>query len=320
MTEDDALLRQCLRQQIDEFDMVSSVYCQPGELLVDDHSIAADINEYLTQSSPSPFNLTSKLDYRICLNTPATGKVDVRVELPHYYPALEHPYITVRASCYSKQQDQEIKRQIDAFIANEVVDKEEPYAFAIISWIQENLERFLTVRIDAATPEVVSSPKLVTFERLWIYSHHIKSEKKRHTLVNTARDLDLSGFSRPGWPGIICVEGLHDNTQEYWKIIRGMKWKKIRIRIVEQKRRCVEELDGFRRFPAFREMLFADASELENGDAAGKMITMDESDGEDSDEASGGSNKIRMDMSVFMKYLEKHNSLYVRKELFGFTS
>lgn len=42
--------------------------------------------------------------------------------------------------------------------------------------------------------------------RLWIYSHHIYSSKKRRTIGNLAHQLNLSGFCRPGKPGESIVQ------------------------------------------------------------------------------------------------------------------
>ena len=55
------------------------------------------------------------------------------------------------------------------------------------------------------------------FTRLWIYSHHIYSKVKRRDMLELARDCAVTGFSLPGKPGIICVEGPAANTADWWK-------------------------------------------------------------------------------------------------------
>ncbi|GBP02321.1 RWD domain-containing protein 2A [Eumeta japonica] len=169
------------------------------------------------------------------------------------------------------------------------MDKSETYIFQVLHWLQEKIE--VLIKNDDNEIETNNpTPELADFERLWIYSHHIKSKTKRQEIVRQSRNLDLSGFCRPGKPGIICVEGLKECTQEFWRIIKGMRWQKISICKTESSRKSRQELDKSRRFDGFKEQLFCD----------------------DIDDEAGV-----MNMRLFLKYLELHNSGYMKKELFG---
>lgn len=55
-----------------------------------------------------------------------------------------------------------------------------------------------------------------TFTRLWIYSHHIYNKSKRKNILDWAKELQLTGFSMPGKPGVVCVEGLQAACEEFW--------------------------------------------------------------------------------------------------------
>ena len=59
--------------------------------------------------------------------------------------------------------------------------------------------------------------KPCTFTRMWIYSHHIYSKEKRKCILEWAKELHLTGFSMPGKPGVICVEGIQENCEDYWQ-------------------------------------------------------------------------------------------------------
>uniref|UniRef100_T1H496 Small nuclear ribonucleoprotein Prp3 C-terminal domain-containing protein n=1 Tax=Megaselia scalaris TaxID=36166 RepID=T1H496_MEGSC len=102
-----------------------------------------------------------------------------------------------------------------------------------MSWLQDNLEDY--IKQDQCSEITSKDEELVDFERLWIYSHHIKSKTKRKNIIQNANELDLSGFMRPGKPGVICVEGLKSNTTEFYKIIKSWTWQKITIRSNEVK-------------------------------------------------------------------------------------
>lgn len=40
---------------------------------------------------------------------------------------------------------------------------------------------------------------------------------KRKDILDLSREFDLTGFCLPGKPGIICVEGMSRNTDDWWQ-------------------------------------------------------------------------------------------------------
>lgn len=279
-----SLIKICLRKQLDELEMLTSIYCNPGELSIDDHSIAADINEFLEDRLN---DLNRQLDYTITLEH-NNSKIYVTFQLPHLYPCTKLANISVRSSVFSKVGENAFKKKLQEFL--HTLDKSEVYTFEVLTWIQDNVDQFIGVQENQTKSG--DNKKWIEFERLWIYSHHLKSKTKRQEIVKSARQLNLSGFSRPGKPGIICVEGCKRNTEEFWKYIRSMNWQKITIRKSEVKTIDLEDMDSVRKFKNFSEQLFVQ-------------------DGDDQQE-------VQMDMSMFMKFLEKHDCTYIRKDLFGF--
>lgn len=282
--DDKLLMKMCLRKQLDELEMLTSIYCNPGELKIDDHSIAADINEFLEDRLKE---LSSQLDYTIMLEH-HDSKIYVTFQLPHLYPSSKLANISVRSSMFSKVEESSIKNKLEQFL--DTLDTSEVYSFEVLTWIQDNIESMIGTE-DKQVKAV--DKKWIEFERMWIYSHHLKSKTKRQEIVKSARQLNLTGFSRPGKPGIICVEGWKRNTEEFWKYIRSMNWQKITIRRSEVKTIDSEEMDSVRKFVNFSEQLFAHTGDDEQLE-------------------------VQMDMSMFMKFLEKHDCTYMRKDLFGF--
>jgi len=51
--------------------------------------------------------------------------------------------------------------------------------------------------------------------RHWIWSHHIYSQKKRHSMVEWCSELKLRGACLAGKPGLIIVEGDADCVREF---------------------------------------------------------------------------------------------------------
>lgn len=45
-----------------------------------------------------------------------------------------------------------------------------------------------------------------------------------------AKELHLCGFSTPGKPAVIIVEGRLQSCEEFWKTVRSWQWKRISLR------------------------------------------------------------------------------------------
>lgn len=81
----------------------------------------------------------------------------------------------------------------------------------------------------AATPATVTEcPNDILQVVLWM--HHIKSTEKRKNVVGWARELGCSGFSKPGFPGVVVVEGAAPDVREYVARVRALQWQAIQVR------------------------------------------------------------------------------------------
>eukprot|EP01094_Clydonella_sp_ATCC50884_P028566 TRINITY_DN8615_c0_g1_i1.p1 TRINITY_DN8615_c0_g1~~TRINITY_DN8615_c0_g1_i1.p1 ORF type:complete len:281 (+),score=68.61 TRINITY_DN8615_c0_g1_i1:137-979(+) len=63
----------------------------------------------------------------------------------------------------------------------------------------------------------------------FVLFHHIKSSTKRRHLQQWAAEHGLSGFSRPGTPGVLFVQGEQHGLDLYLKRVRSMHWKKMSV-------------------------------------------------------------------------------------------
>lgn len=290
------LLKQCIRDQCDEVEMLQSIFCNPGEMKITDYSILTDMFDYLDGKHD---RLSQKMDYSITIPFSNVGEsLELQFEYPHTYPTFEQPCITVRAMLNASNKlhiENEIKRNIYEYIDNEKFDKSTVYVYPLVVWLRDNINEIISLTMKPLTahkqsPVHTTADSSVEMERLWIYSHHLKSSQKRQEILKLAKELDLTGFSRPGKPGIICVEGIKKNTQEFWKVIRQWAWQRITIRLGETKSKPTSKCNQFRRFSQFLEVL------CNMDDAAGSVAPIN--------------------MSEFMKFLDNHNCGYVKKELF----
>ncbi|XP_016973951.1 RWD domain-containing protein 2A [Drosophila rhopaloa] len=277
--------RRCISQQLEELEMLSSIYCAPGELQMLDAGVVADFNEFIEEHKGKlAASLLSHLEYVVKLSLPAKQSVEVRVELPHLYPILEQARVSVHTPLLGKCKEQRLKIDMEQYQSERREEDAEPYIFQLLSWLQEYIEYLLKRPASEfveqpAEPQDPPQPAASHLERMWIYSHHIKSTAKRQELIRQARQLQLTGFSRPGKPGIICVEGESGNVQEFWRTIKALRWQKISLVRTEPRQRK-------RGFEDFSEQLF----NAEEG---------------------------VMNMGQFIRFLEAHGFGYMKSELFG---
>ncbi|XP_068931163.1 RWD domain-containing protein 2B isoform X3 [Petaurus breviceps papuanus] len=122
-------------------------------------------------------------------------------------------------------------------------------------WVKEHASAYITRE---PAPSVTTYSTDVTFTRLWIYSHHVYDKQKRQYILEWATDLSLSGFSMPGKPGVICVEGSQSTCEEFWARLRRLAWKRILIRHREDITfdGTQDELQKQRKFFNFEEKVF----------------------------------------------------------------
>lgn len=276
------LTRECLRKQAEEYELLKSMYSNPGEFQVDNPNIIREVEAFLCGNRSS---VNEKLDYRINLIINESIKIELSVMLSHYYPSHEQPMLMIRTDSFSRQQEKLVKEAIERFIETEI-DKNEPYIFQVITWLQDN---FVTLVKQAQKNAIdkTCEAKDEKIQRMWLWSHHIYSKIKRQDIMKLSKDYNLSGFMWPGKPGVICFEGGYDDVEEAVKTIKSWQWQKLKIVKTEVKEKKVE---NFYRFAGFKEIL------------------TNEDDAENA----------KMDTSEFFKYLESHRSTYMKKELFGF--
>lgn len=86
-----------------------------------------------------------------------------------------------------------------------------------VEWVKENSSTYLNIVSPSDHQKGTGmTPEDSIFTRLWIYSHHIYNKQKRKYILEWSEELGLSGFSMPGKPGVVCVEGAQESCEEFW--------------------------------------------------------------------------------------------------------
>ncbi|CAD7963759.1 unnamed protein product [Amoebophrya sp. A120] len=106
--------------------------------------------------------------------------------------------------------------------------------------------------------EVTSTGQTITkakkLGRRLMYSHHIRAPGKRRAIIECARQLNLSGFSKIGYPGVVLIEGEEDACDAYVNAIQRLRWKYFAVRgeeIVEADDECLATgtINSLRKLP-----------------------------------------------------------------------
>ena len=296
-----------LEQQIGEFELLQSMYSVPGEFTADTPDTLTLIRAFTNHTSTSlpradlGFSVHAKVpvmleefssseDEESEEKAPMVAQIykpiQISFQIPQSYPLVSNPLAHVRSNELSRKDEESLNKRLQDFISADHV-LGEPCLLNVIQWIKDNCGTFFS--LDNDIPLNVN-PTVPEFCRMWLYMHHIYSKTKRRSILAWAEELELTGFCLPGKPGVVCVEGVSENTAEYYHRLRKMNWKSITCR----KREVVEcatakDIGCHHKVQGFGELTFD----------------------------THGPRGNHMNMGQFYQYLERHQLGYMFKELFG---
>ncbi|XP_053561965.1 RWD domain-containing protein 2B [Bombina bombina] len=248
--------------QLSEIELLSSMFPTEDEFVVTDQLALAELRDYAekkTTNIPS-----SKIQFTVNVeleNTTADKEaLSLYCSYPLNYPAVP-PEITVRSHLLGRPQQAQLNADLNTYLKS--ICSGDVCILSATEWVKDHASAYMIkVSAPSETQPDRCTPKDVTFTRLWIYSHHIYNKNKRKHILEWSKELELSGFSMPGKPGVVCVEGLQDNCEEFWDRIRKLTWKRILIRHREDiPMACADmdirkEIQKLRRFPPLEEKAF----------------------------------------------------------------
>jgi len=286
-------IKECLQLQLSEVEMLSSMFPGGCEFYLGDDNFTSEAQAFIDGDGEP---VTSSLDFtiNIIINN---HKIELRFDIPSDYPVCK-PDCYARSNELSNKQHCKLNQDLRDYIYS--VDDLELCAGSTVLWLQDNAHLYFSLETGSKDDSPVTQTTTKnddTFSRYWIYSHHIRSKVKRKNIIDLARDNHLTGFSLPGRPGIICVEGRGDNAEDFWIRVKGWNWQRLVIKRLEK-----EVMSGkadersLRYFTKFEEISFLSPNQQTRYHKSGSA---------------------NMDMGLFFKYLEDHNCGYVFKDYFN---
>lgn len=285
--EESINVKDMLELQMAEVEMLMSMYPDPNELKIEDPLALPLIRSFLDGNIKYEY-LYSRVGFTAYLYPKPECKIELVCHLPHEYPCVK-PEIFIRASLISKNDLRQLKDDLDAYVMT--MERGDICMGLVLQWIEENASNYIHDTKEAENKSNSPTEKSDEFVRLWIYSHHIFSKFKRRDLVDWGNELKVTGFSMPGKPGVICVEGYSQNVEEYWYRVRRMSWKKIAVKEKEQFHLGDKDLKEFQKFSSFEEMVF--------------------------DARAGKGREYHMDLGKFYEFLQERDLGWIFSLYFG---
>uniref|UniRef100_A0A8B9QSE7 RWD domain containing 2B n=1 Tax=Anas platyrhynchos TaxID=8839 RepID=A0A8B9QSE7_ANAPL len=214
--------------QVSELELLSSMFPRREEFLVTDPLALAELQ--LAAASEAAEMPSSKVQFTLNVKPEGPGaEFSMVCALPFKYPTVP-PEITVRSPLLSRSQQIQLNSDLKTYLMQNCSG--EPCMLSAREWVKDHASAYVDRELSSSsvTTSNASQSEDVIFTRLWIYSHHIYNKQKRKNIIEWAKELSLSGFSMPGKPGVVCVEGLQSNCDEFWSRVRRLTWKRILIR------------------------------------------------------------------------------------------
>jgi len=280
-------LQSNLLLQLNELEMLVSMYPGDKELHLSNPALLQDIQEYLDGAVSSPPSV------EFSLNVDVDGDViETVIKLSCKYPESCLPEVYLRCSKFSRSEQSRINTDVLTALETESIP-EEPCILFLLDWIQTNASQYLFSSKNKSQEQVAtvsdstSSNSSGMFSRYWIYSHHIYSKIKRRDMLDMSKEFNVTGFVLPGKPGIICIEGDSKNTAEWWSIVKNWQWKRLSLKIQEDIQ--TDDVSSLSKFSGFQEI----------------------------GEVKGNTRDYHMDLGAFQLYLTEHGFQSVFQELFS---
>lgn len=220
--------------KVHEIEILSSMYSDDFRL--DDPSTLLDLQSTIlaqeSSSNPSQHRYNNSIRFSLKLISPENRNIEATFDLPASYPS-EPPCLSIRCSSIeNRAESSKLSSDLHTHL-RENIPKGEPVVLEVVQWLLANVETYIQASIQHHKQQSISEVVKKVDEvmaRYWIYSHHIYNTAKRKIILETARWFKLTGFSAPGKPGIVCVEGDRSACEAFWQKIKGLTWKKISIK------------------------------------------------------------------------------------------
>ena len=238
-----------LRRAVDEVDVLQAIY---GDALDDDDGDAASSFRVISASQLESARLLLEGDddaasganipqqrLEVELSIPIGvalgggsdddgGSATIRCRMPPGYPETAATVALISLDGLRRAYRDDIAKKLNERAAESASTGQEA-VLDIIDYLKELVAHCADCDTANAANDTGVADPLVADEdssewgRRWIWVHHVTNKTRCKSIVEEARHLNLRGFLKPGYPGIVCIEGNGHKCDEYVTWIKGNK-------------------------------------------------------------------------------------------------
>lgn len=129
---------ECLELQLQEIELLQSMFANPGEFNMFDDSMVENAQTYIGDEK-TRYNPPSHLDFTINLTVEDSLKLSICIHLPHLYPCIE-PEVFVRSDQMNRKQETNFNVELNKMIQS--LERNSVCLYTAVNWIQENVQNF----------------------------------------------------------------------------------------------------------------------------------------------------------------------------------
>ena len=195
-----------------------------------------------------------------CTSLNADGCVGARVQYPLRYPSTQPLACTVAHGTKADLSAAELDA-LRAAVASSAQSWEQDteWAAEVVMALQDAVDTLVEgrrQRLDQAAHVAQEAQERAHREatarigRRLIWFHHIKNPSKKHDIKVWSRELHLGGYSKPGFPGVVIVEGADADCEEFCRRLRRLRWQAMVVKWHESEELPdpAASVDDFRKF------------------------------------------------------------------------
>lgn len=149
----------------------------------------------------------------------------MHLTLPREYPSRSNPIATCNAPNLSKDQHHLLQTALNDRL-EEMSSSTEERIFEIVEFFADCIPEHPPFPETAGvhTEKIESSS---TTSTVLIWFHHLLSTRKRKDILALST---VRGISKPGYPGILVLQGAKHNVNDAITELKGMRWQAIQVR------------------------------------------------------------------------------------------
>ena len=189
------------------------------------------LDEANASDAPSQIDIEAFVRTEACDGNTSNDGVRLRMSLPLGYPTIHSASVTVvHTPKFVTRSNQDTLSSTLQATANDLIGSEAMMSIIsecrniVSDWECNSSDNIDAIQSEAEEDDVTSLPNNpACISRRWIWVHHITNNDRRKQIVIEANEGNLGGYLKPGYPGVVVIEGDAVACDDFVVWIKGNK-------------------------------------------------------------------------------------------------